>query len=119
MIVNSLMVVADLTTLGPVTAVATPGILRVLSDRTEFRWLWLGNLISVCGGWFSAVAVFAMVYHHTGAGLAAGATLALRYLPGVLVGGFAGVLADRMDRRNAHGGDRPGPGRCRRRFPAR
>ncbi|WP_307937152.1 hypothetical protein [Salinispora arenicola] len=71
MIVNSLMVVADLTTLGPVTAVATPGILRVLSDRTEFRWLWLGNLISVCGGWFSAVAVFAMVYHHTGAGLAA------------------------------------------------
>jgi MFS family permease len=74
-------------------------MLRVLSDRTEFRWLWLGNLISVCGGWFSAVAVFAMVYHHTGAALAAGATLALRYLPGVLIGGFAGVLADRMDRR--------------------
>ncbi|WP_243706363.1 MFS transporter [Micromonospora sp. KC721] len=81
------------------TAIAAPGMLRVLTDRTEFRWLWLGNLISVCGGWFSAVAVFAMVYHHTGAGLAAGATLALRYLPGVLVGGFAGVLADRMDRR--------------------
>ncbi|MER7455880.1 MFS transporter [Micromonospora sp. NPDC126480] len=98
-VVNILMMATDLSTLGPVTAVATPGMLRVLSDRTEFRWLWLGNLISVCGGWFSAVAVFAMVYHHTGAGLAAGATLALRYLPGVLVGGFAGVLADRMDRR--------------------
>ncbi|MFY1692956.1 MFS transporter [Plantactinospora sp. WMMB782] len=81
------------------TAVAAPGLLRVLSARTEFRWLWLGNLISVCGGWFSAVAVFAMVYQHTGAGVAAGATLALRYLPGVLIGGFAGVLADRMDRR--------------------
>ncbi|WP_243704595.1 MFS transporter [Micromonospora sp. KC723] len=81
------------------TAIAAPGMLRVLSERTDFRWLWLGNLISVCGGWFSAVAVFAMVYHHTGAALAAGATLALRYLPGVLVGGFAGVLADRIDRR--------------------
>lgn len=82
-----------------VTEGVAPGMLRLLARRSEFRWLWSGNLISVCGGWFSAVAVFAMVYHHAGAGLAAGATLAVRYLPGVLLGGLAGVLADQLDRR--------------------
>ncbi|MGQ0772813.1 MAG: MFS transporter [Pseudonocardiales bacterium] len=82
-----------------VTESVDSGMLRLLVRRTEFRRLWLGNLISVCGGWFSAVAVFAMVYHHAGAGLAAGATLAVRYLPGILLGGLAGVLADRLDRR--------------------
>ncbi|HEX2313259.1 MAG TPA: MFS transporter [Thermomonospora sp.] len=75
------------------------GLVALLTGNRDFRNLWLGNLISVCGGWFSAVAVFAMVYEHSGAPLAAGATLALRYLPGLLVGPWGGVLADRADRR--------------------
>ncbi|MDX6742426.1 MFS transporter [Actinocorallia sp. A-T 12471] len=77
----------------------SPGLLALLSANRAFRLLWLGNLVSVCGGWFSAVAVFAMVYAHGGGPLAAGATLALRYLPGLLVGPWGGVLADRADRR--------------------
>lgn len=72
---------------------------ELLTRNRDLRRLWLGNLISVCGGWFSAVAVFAMVYEHSGAGLAAGLTLAVRYLPGVLAGVWGGVLADRADRR--------------------
>ncbi|WP_344978905.1 MFS transporter [Streptosporangium fragile] len=72
---------------------------ELLVRNRDLRMLWLGNLISVCGGWFSAVAVFAMVYEHSGAGLAAGLTLAVRYLPGVLAGVWGGVLADRADRR--------------------
>lgn len=72
---------------------------ELLIRNADLRRLWLGNLISVCGGWFSAVAVFAMVYEHSGAGLAAGLTLAVRYLPGVLAGVWGGVLADRADRR--------------------
>ncbi|MCD0453497.1 MFS transporter [Actinocorallia sp. API 0066] len=82
-----------------VTASPAPGLLPLLSANRDFRLLWLGNLVSVCGGWFSAVAVFAMVYAHSGGALAAGATLALRYLPGLLVGPWGGVLADRADRR--------------------
>ncbi|GAA5044766.1 MFS family permease [Thermocatellispora tengchongensis] len=72
---------------------------ELLVRNRDLRLLWLGNLISVCGGWFSSVAVFAMVYAHSGAGLAAGLTLAVRYLPGVLAGLWGGVLADRADRR--------------------
>ncbi len=82
-----------------VTPPPAPGLLSLLSANRDFRLLWLGNLTSVCGGWFSAVAVFAMVYAHSGGALAAGATLALRYLPGLLVGPWGGVLADRADRR--------------------
>ncbi|MEU4834573.1 MFS transporter [Streptosporangium sp. NPDC023615] len=72
---------------------------ELLVRNRDLRMLWLGNLVSVCGGWFSAVAVFAMVYEYSGAGLAAGLTLAVRYLPGVLAGVWGGVLADRADRR--------------------
>ncbi|GIH99888.1 MFS transporter [Planobispora takensis] len=72
---------------------------ELLARNRDLRMLWLGNLVSACGGWFSAVAVFAMVYAHGGAGLAAGLTLAVRYLPGVLAGVWGGVLADRADRR--------------------
>lgn len=72
---------------------------ELLINNRDLRMLWLGNLVSVCGGWFSAVAVFALVYEHSGAGLAAGLTLAVRYLPGVLFGVWGGVLADRADRR--------------------
>ncbi|RFS83327.1 MFS transporter [Actinomadura spongiicola] len=75
------------------------GLVSLLVANRDFRRLWLGNLISVCGGWFSAVAVYAMVYEHSGEPLAAGAALALRYLPGLLIGPWGGVLADRADRR--------------------
>ncbi|WP_165969025.1 MFS transporter [Actinomadura sp. KC06] len=85
----------------PRTATTPPagGLVTLLAANRDFRRLWLGNLISVCGGWFSAVAVYAMVYGHSGEPLAAGAALALRYLPGLLVGPWGGVLADRADRR--------------------
>ncbi|GII95231.1 MFS transporter [Sinosporangium siamense] len=70
-----------------------------MAGNRDFRLLWWGNLVSVCGGWFTSVAVFAMIYEHTGAALAAGASLAVRYLPGVVFGAWGGVLADRLDRR--------------------
>jgi MFS family permease len=82
-----------------VTDPPAKGLITLLAANRDFRRLWWGNLISVCGGWFSAVAVYAMVYEHSGEPLAAGTTLALRYLPGLLIGPWGGVLADRADRR--------------------
>ncbi|MFC7640627.1 hypothetical protein ACFQX6_06135 [Streptosporangium lutulentum] len=45
------------------------------------------------------VAVPAHVYAVTGSIFATGLTLAAEYLPVLLLGPFAGVLADRWDRR--------------------
>lgn len=81
---------------GPVPADGLVGLIRANRD---FRLLWAGNLAGVCGGWFTAVAAFAMIYAHGGSAFAAGTVLALRYLPGLLIGPLGGVLADRRDRR--------------------
>ncbi|MDS1270653.1 MFS transporter [Lipingzhangella sp. LS1_29] len=80
----------------PPTAQTLP---QLLARNRDFRLLWLGNLVSVSGSWFTAVAAFAMIYHHSGSGLAAGTMLALRYLPGLFGSAYGGVLADRFDRR--------------------
>ncbi|MBB4944454.1 MFS family permease [Streptosporangium album] len=73
-------------------------MLQALRVR-DFRLLWTARLVSVFGTWLLVVAVPAHVYALTGSLLATGMTLAAEYLPVLLVGPFAGVLADRCDRR--------------------
>ncbi|WP_406315588.1 MFS transporter [Streptosporangium sp. NBC_01639] len=65
----------------------------------DFRLLWAARLVSTFGTWLLVVAVPAHVYALTGSVLATGSTLAAEYLPMLLAGPFAGVLADRWDRR--------------------
>jgi MFS family permease len=71
---------------------------KVLRVR-DFRLLWSARLVSLLGSWLLVIAVPAHVLHVTGSTLAAGLTLAAEYLPQVVLGPFAGVLADRWDRR--------------------
>ncbi len=65
----------------------------------DFRFLWGGRTISLLGSWLLVVAVPAHVYALTGSVFAAGLTLAVEYLPALLLGPFAGVMVDRWDRR--------------------
>ncbi|MGW4110502.1 MFS transporter [Actinosynnema sp. NPDC004786] len=65
----------------------------------DFRLLWAARSISVFGPWLLVVAVPAHVFGLTGSVMAAGAALAAEFLPAVLFGPVAGVLADRWDRR--------------------
>ncbi|MFC4637366.1 MFS transporter [Deinococcus hohokamensis] len=66
---------------------------------TGFEWLWLGQTITVLGDRALGVALPYLVYQQTGS-LRSTALLALAgYLPGLLFGSLAGVLADRWDRR--------------------
>ncbi|WP_221088971.1 MFS transporter [Deinococcus aquaedulcis] len=67
--------------------------------HTSFRWLWLGQAVTVLGDRALGVALPYAVYQQTGS-LRATALLALAgYLPGLLFGSLAGVLADRWDGR--------------------
>lgn len=71
---------------------------KVLS-LTAFRNLWLGQAISQLGDAFYYVAFLFMVKKVTGSDTMVGAVGALETLPFLLFGPYAGVLADRLDRR--------------------
>ncbi|MEV6237726.1 MFS transporter [Lentzea sp. NPDC051838] len=65
----------------------------------DFRLLWFARLVSLFGSWLLVVAIPAHVLQLTGSLAATGLTLAAEFLPPVLLGPVAGVLADRWDRR--------------------
>ncbi|WP_089960938.1 MFS transporter [Lentzea xinjiangensis] len=73
-------------------------VLAALRIR-DFRLLWFARLISLLGSWLLVVAIPAYVLQLTGSLAATGLTLAAEFLPPVLLGPVAGVLADRWDRR--------------------
>jgi len=72
-----------------------PEILRIRA----FRDLWLGQAISQLGDAFYYVAFMFMVKKVTGSDAWVGAVGALETIPFLLFGPYAGVLADRIDRR--------------------
>lgn len=70
----------------------------VLSIRA-FRDLWLGQAISMFGDSLYYVLNAFMIKKLTGSNMLVGLNGALECLPYLLIGPYAGVLADRMDRR--------------------
>jgi MFS family permease len=78
------------------TARSTVASLRV----RNFRLYWVGQLISQIGTWLSLTAVSWVVLTELhGSGTAIGVLAAAQFLPTLLVGTWAGVLADRRDAR--------------------
>jgi len=75
------------------------GYASLLRNNSNFRYLWIGQIISELGDWFNNIAVLAFAMHLTGSGLVVSAVLLSRTVPTVLFGPPAGVLADRFKRR--------------------
>jgi len=75
------------------------GYLELLRENRGFRQLWLGQIVSQLGDWFNTIAVYTLVLQLTGSGRAVGLVLVARFLPTVVIGPLAGVVADRFDRR--------------------
>jgi MFS family permease len=73
--------------------------ISLLRRNPEFRRLYLASLISLGGDWFLIVALFGLVLELTGQAVAVALTLAAQDLTYFLASPFAGVLADRLDRR--------------------
>ena len=61
--------------------------------------LYIGQTISQLGDWFNAVAVYALLLDLTGSATAVAWMMITQLLPIALVGPFAGVIVDRVDRR--------------------
>lgn len=75
------------------------GYLQLLRQNSSFRRLWIGQLVSSLGDWFNTVAVLALVFELTGSGFATGLIIIASTLPAFLLTPFAGIVADRFDRR--------------------
>jgi MFS family permease len=74
---------------------------HAVSHSRNFRLFFTGQAVSVTGTWMQSVAsawlVLQLAHHH--AGLALGVQAALNFGPILFIGAFAGLLADRGDKR--------------------
>lgn len=73
-------------------------MLQALRIR-DFRLMWAGGLVSALGSWLLTLAIPTHIFLVTGSLRATGLASAAEYLPFLLLGPVAGVLADRWDRR--------------------
>jgi MFS family permease len=72
---------------------------RLLRENRNFRWAWIGQVISEIGDNYNNIAVMALALEVTGSGLAVALIFLARAVPMMIAGPLAGVLLDRMDRR--------------------
>src|SRR6266540_1145940 len=65
----------------------------------NFRLFFGGQLISQVGNWLTLIAQTLLVLKLTDSGYALGALAAAQFGPVLLIGAFAGLVADRSDKR--------------------
>ena len=75
------------------------GYLALVRRNHNFRNLWYGQIVSLLGDWFDLIASAALIGVLTKSGLAISSLFVIRMLAPLLVSPFAGVAADRYDRR--------------------
>ncbi|MDT8304797.1 MAG: MFS transporter [Anaerolineae bacterium] len=73
--------------------------INLLRENRNYRFLWLGAVISQIGDWFNLIASALIIQQLTSASAAVSLLFLARFLPLFLFSPFAGVLADRFDRR--------------------
>lgn len=72
---------------------------ELLRRNRNYRYTWLGQVVSETGDYFNNIAVFSLVMAVTGSGLVVSGVMLSRAIPAALAGPAAGVALDRFDRR--------------------
>jgi len=78
--------------------VASAGTFRSLKSRNA-RLFFGGLLVSNVGTWLQSTAMSILVYRLTGRATSLGVAVALQFLPMLVLGAWAGAVADRYDKR--------------------
>jgi len=71
----------------------------LLRQNRNYRYTWMGQVVSDMGDWFNNIAVFALVMEKSRSGLVVSGVMLARAIPAVVAGPIAGVLLDRFDRK--------------------
>src|SRR4051812_2232929 len=72
---------------------------RLLRKNRNFRLLWAAQIVSELGDWFYALAIYNLLLAKTGQAGSVALALVLQVLPQTLVGPLAGVVNDRLRRK--------------------
>jgi len=75
------------------------GLIALLVRNRNYRYTWLGQIVSEVGDHFNNIAVLSLALQETNSGVAVVGVLLSRAIPAVLIGPLAGVMLDRFDRR--------------------
>ncbi|MBT3604465.1 MAG: MFS transporter [Candidatus Latescibacteria bacterium] len=76
------------------------GYFDLIRSNKNWRYLWLGQIVSLLGDWFNLIASASLIASLTDSGFAIGGLFVVRALAPFLVSPFAGVMADRYNRKN-------------------
>ncbi|MBK8049705.1 MAG: MFS transporter [Anaerolineales bacterium] len=74
--------------------------ISLLQRNRNYRNLWFARVVSNLGDWFNLLASAALIAQLTEAGTAISFLFLMRFIPLFLMSPFAGVIADRFDRRH-------------------
>src|SRR5436309_6800900 len=81
------------------TRLISSGFVALLRSNRNYRFTWIGQVVSEVGDHFNNIAVFSLALANTGSGLTVAGVLLARGTAVMFAGPVAGVLLDRMDRR--------------------
>ena len=72
---------------------------RLLRGNRNFRRLWLAQIVSEIGDWFYTLSIYTLLLQFTGHASSVALALVLQVLPQTLIGPTAGVVNDRLRRK--------------------
>jgi MFS family permease len=73
--------------------------LQLLGRNRNYRYTWVGQVVSEIGDHFNNIAVFSLAMETSHSGLVVSGVMLSRAFPAVLAGPLAGVILDRFDRK--------------------
>ena len=74
--------------------------LDLLRRNPNFKFLWFGSIVSQFGDWFNVIAAAELITRLTDSGVALSYLFLARFLPLFVFSPFAGILADRFNRKH-------------------
>jgi MFS family permease len=72
---------------------------RLLKNNRNYRFTWTGQVVSEIGDHFNNIAVFSLALATTHSGMVVTGVMLARAVPAVMAGPVAGVVLDRLDRK--------------------
>jgi hypothetical protein len=73
--------------------------LRLVRESSNFRRLWIAQIVSENGDWFYTLAIYSLLLNLTGKASSVALALVLQVLPHTILGPLAGTVNDRFSRR--------------------